>query len=61
MNNMTVAWVRIRDTHILTVDTETFISDNRFGVQPARPSSTLLFNIVGDKLNVTQFTMLASQ
>lgn len=30
LSNMTMAWVRMRDTHILTVDRETFISDRRF-------------------------------
>ena len=29
LGNMSMAWVRMRDSHILTVDTETFISDNR--------------------------------
>ena len=29
LNNMTLAWVRMKDTHILTVDRETFISDGR--------------------------------
>ena len=28
--NMSMAWVRMRDTHILTVDRETFISDRRW-------------------------------
>ena len=28
-SNFTVAWLRVRDSHILTVDTETFISDVR--------------------------------
>ena len=27
--NMSMAWVRMRDTHILTVDRETFIQDRR--------------------------------
>jgi hypothetical protein len=27
--NMSMAWVRMRDSHILTVDRETFISDRR--------------------------------
>ena len=30
LNNLSVSWVRGRDSHILTVDRETFISDNRF-------------------------------
>ena len=29
LKNMSMAWVRMRDTHILTVDRETFISDRR--------------------------------
>ena len=29
-NNLSVSWVRKRDSHILTVDRETLISDNRF-------------------------------
>ena len=29
LNNMTMAWVRMRDRHILTVERETFISDRR--------------------------------
>jgi len=29
-NNMSVSWVRGRDSHIITVDQETFISDGRF-------------------------------
>ena len=29
LNNMTMAWVRMRDSHILTVERETFISDRR--------------------------------
>ena len=29
LNNMTMAWVRMRDMHILTVERETFISDRR--------------------------------
>ena len=28
--NKSVSWVRARDNHILTVDRETFISDQRF-------------------------------
>ena len=27
--NLSLAWIRLRDNHILTVDTETFIQDNR--------------------------------
>ena len=30
LNNKSVSWVRGRDSHILTVDRETFISDRRF-------------------------------
>ena len=30
LNNLSVSWVRGRDSHILTVDRETFISDDRF-------------------------------
>ena len=30
LNNLSVSWVRGRDSHILTVDRETFISGNRF-------------------------------
>ena len=30
LNNLSVSWVRGRDSHILTVDRETFIFDNRF-------------------------------
>lgn len=30
MANLSVSWIRRRDSHILTVDTETFISDPRF-------------------------------
>ena len=30
LNNMSMAWVRMKDSHILTVDRETFISDIRF-------------------------------
>ena len=30
LNNMTMAWVRMRDRHILTVERETFISDRRW-------------------------------
>jgi len=29
-HNLSVSWVRVRDSHILTVDRETFISDPRF-------------------------------
>ena len=29
LSNMSMAWVRMRDNHILTVDRETFISDRR--------------------------------
>ena len=29
LSNMSMAWVRMRDTHILIVDRETFISDRR--------------------------------
>ena len=29
LSNMSMAWVRMRDTHILTVDRETFIQDRR--------------------------------
>ena len=29
LSNMSMAWVRMRDSHILTVDRETFISDRR--------------------------------
>ena len=29
LSNMSMAWVRMRDSHILTVDRDTFISDNR--------------------------------
>ena len=27
--NLSLAWIRLRDNHILTVDSETFIQDNR--------------------------------
>ena len=30
VGNKSVSWVRMRDSHILTVDGETFISDDRF-------------------------------
>jgi hypothetical protein len=30
LNNLSVSWIRGRDSHILTVDRETFISDSRF-------------------------------
>ena len=30
LNNLSVSWIRGRDTHILTVDRETFIADTRF-------------------------------
>ena len=30
LNNLSVSWVRGRDSHILTVDRETFMSDKRF-------------------------------
>ena len=30
LNNLSVSWVRGRDSHIRTVDRDTFISDNRF-------------------------------
>ena len=29
LSNMSMAWVRMRDSHILTVDRETFIQDRR--------------------------------
>ena len=29
LSNMSMGWVRMRDTHILTVDRETFIQDRR--------------------------------
>ena len=29
LSNLSMAWVRMRDTHILTVDRETFIQDRR--------------------------------
>ena len=29
MNNLTLAWLRVRDSHILTIEDETFISDAR--------------------------------
>ena len=29
LSNMSMAWVRMRDSHILTVDRDTFISDKR--------------------------------
>ena len=31
-NNLSVSWVRIKDSHIISVDSETFISDDRFSV-----------------------------
>ena len=32
LSNMSMAWVRMRDNHILTVDRETFISDRRYTI-----------------------------
>lgn len=40
LGNRSVSWIRSRDNHILTVDKETFISDNRF-VSLNRPPSTV--------------------
>ena len=31
-NNLSVSWMRTKDSHIISVDSETFISDNRFSV-----------------------------
>ena len=33
LSNMSMAWVRIKDNHILTVDKETFISDRRYTIK----------------------------
>ena len=32
LSNMSMAWVRMKDNHILTVDKETFISDRRYTI-----------------------------
>ena len=47
LGNLTVAWVRIRDTHILTVDQETFISDDRW--------AKILVHIIFNCLNIQLF------
>ena len=41
LSNMSMAWVRMMDSHILTVDRETFISDRRYTLSML-PLSALL-------------------
>ena len=45
LNNESVSWVRGRDSHILTVDSEVFISDERFLPQIQKLSNLWILKV----------------
>ena len=45
LNNESVSWVRGRDSHILTVDSEVFISDERFHSQIQKLSNLWILKV----------------
>ena len=45
LNNESVSWVRGRDSHILTVDSEVFISDDRFHSQIQKLSNLWILKV----------------
>ena len=45
LNNESVSWVRSRDSHILTVDSEVFISDERFHSQIQKLSNLWILKV----------------
>ena len=45
LNNESVAWVRSQDSHILAVDSEVFISDDRFNAHIQKLSNLWLLKV----------------
>ena len=49
-NNLSVSWVRLKDSHIISVNTETFISDQRFSVVEKKEKMFDRINLVIQKV-----------
>ena len=49
-NNLSVSWVRLKDSHIISVNTETFISDRRFFVVEKKEKMFDRINLVIQKV-----------